>query len=244
MSIALKQIVYNLEDYGGSGGLISTCDPEFDSTLGELIYSAVYQNDANITSEEGTFDSDAVQRITHDLDDYNTRKINIYDNNILYGFSNVKKIGIQAPPGTKFTFSEAEYPNASEYLMVGRTGIYELNDDIVITFLRFQRPKNYVLNKELSQQLQSKGTGIMKSARDTFLNTVNDLTKQYGQAPDRSETGSGYWNDYNTAHQKYVQDYKSGLGLYLKGKAGVYEDGSEDDLYNIIIDFTYGEESN
>jgi len=30
--------------------------------------------------------------------------------------------------------------------------------------------------------------------------------------------------------------------LYLKGKAGVYVDGSEDDLYNIIIDFTYGEE--
>nr|DAT74691.1 MAG TPA: hypothetical protein [Caudoviricetes sp.] len=34
--------------------------------------------------------------------------------------------------------------------MIGRTGIYELNDDIVIKSLRFQRPKNYILNKELS----------------------------------------------------------------------------------------------
>ena len=126
--------------------------------------------------------------------------------------------------------------------MIGRTGIYELNDDIVIKSLRFQHPKNYILNKELSQELQSNGTAIMKQARDEFLTKVTELTKSQGTVPDRTETGNDYWIQYNNLHQQYVTKYRSGLGLYLKGKAGVYVDGSEDDLYNIIIDFTYGEE--
>ena len=47
MSIELKQIVYNLEDYGGSGGLISTNKNNHN----ELIYSTVYQNNENDSTE-------------------------------------------------------------------------------------------------------------------------------------------------------------------------------------------------
>ena len=112
--------------------------------------------------------------------------------------------------------------------------------DIVINYLRFQRPQNYIINKELSQQLQATGTGIMKVARDTFLQKINELEKTLGQAPDRTEAGSEYWTEYNNAHQNYITQYKSGLGIYLKGKAGVYvPDPTIVDLYNIIIDFTY-----
>ena len=147
MSIELKQIVYNLEDYGGSGGLISTNKNNHN----ELIYSMVYQNREN-DSTETTLVGDL------GLTDYMENRIDIFDKNILANYTNVKKIGIQAPPGTKFTFSESLTPNAGQWLMIGRTGIYELNDDIVIKSLRFQRPKNYILNKELSQELQSNGT--------------------------------------------------------------------------------------
>lgn len=231
MSIELKQIVYNLEDYGGSGGLISTNKNNHN----ELIYSMVYQNNEN-DATENTLVGDL------GLTEYMNNRINIFDKNILVNYTNVKKIGIQASPGTKFTFSESITPNAGQWLMVGRTGIYELNDDIVIKSLRFQRPKNYILNKELSQELQSNGTAIMKQARDEFLTKVTELTKSQGTVPDRTETGNDYWIQYNQLHQEYVTKYRSGLGLYLKGKAGVYVDGSEDDLYNIIIDFTYGEE--
>lgn len=235
MSIELKQIVYNLEDYGGSGGLISTNKNNHN----ELIYSTVYQNNEN-DSTETTLVGDL------GLTDYLNNRIDIFstdlEKNFLKNYTNIKKIGIQAPPGTKFTFSESPTPNASQWLMVGRTGIYELNDDIVIKSLRFQRPKNYILNKELSQELQSNGTSIMKQARDEFLTKVTELTKSQGTVPDRTETGNDYWIQYNNLHQQYVTKYRSGLGLYLKGKAGVYVDGSEDDLYNIIIDFTYGEE--
>lgn len=231
MSIELKQIVYNLEDYGGSGGLISTNKNNHN----ELIYSMVYQNREN-DSTETTLVGDL------GLTDYMENRIDIFNKNILVNYTNVKKIGIQAPPGTKFTFSESTTPNTGQWLMIGRTGIYELNDDIVIKSLRFQRPKNYILNKELSQELQSNGTSIMKQARDEFLTKVTELTKSQGTVPDRTETGNDYWIQYNNLHQQYVTKYRSGLGLYLKGKAGVYVDGSEDDLYNIIIDFTYGEE--
>lgn len=226
MGIQFKQIVYNLEDYGGSGGLISTKQGD----LSELVYSAVYQNNLN----------DSTETTMNDETDYENKKINIFGVNILKGFNNVKKIGIQAPPGTKFTFNKATTQDTGEWIMVGRTGIYELNDDIVIDYLRFQRPQNYIINKELSQQLQATGTGIMKAARDTFLQKINELEKTLGQAPDRTEAGSEYWTEYNNAHQNYITQYKSGLGIYLKGKAGVYvPDPTIVDLYNIIIDFTY-----
>ncbi len=226
MGIQFKQIVYNLEDYGGSGGLVSTKQGD----LSELVYSAVYQNNLN----------DSTETTTNDETDYENKKIDIFGVNILKGFNNVKKIGIQAPPGTKFTFNKATTQDTGEWIMVGRTGIYELNDDIVINYLRFQRPQNYIINKELSQQLQATGTGIMKVARDTFLQKINDLEKTLGQAPDRTEAGSEYWTEYNNAHQNYITQYKSGLGIYLKGKAGVYvPDPTIVDLYNIIIDFTY-----
>lgn len=226
MGIQFKQIVYNLEDYGGSGGLVSTKQGD----LSELVYSAVYQNNLN----------DSTETTTNDETDYENKKIDIFGVNILKGFNNVKKIGIQAPPGTKFTFNKATTQDTGEWIMVGRTGIYELNDDIVINYLRFQRPQNYIVNKELSQQLQTTGTGIMKVARDIFLQKINELEKTLGQAPDRTEAGSEYWTEYNNAHQNYITQYKSGLGIYLKGKAGVYvPDPTIVDLYNIIIDFTY-----
>lgn len=226
MGIQFKQIVYNLEDYGGSGGLVSTKQGD----LSELVYSAVYQNNLN----------DSTETTTNDETDYENKKIDIFGVNILKGFNNVKKIGIQAPPGTKFTFNKATTQDTGEWIMVGRTGIYELNDDIVINYLRFQRPQNYIVNKELSQQLQATGTGIMKVARDIFLQKINELEKTLGQAPDRTEAGSEYWTEYNNAHQNYITQYKSGLGIYLKGKAGVYvPDPTIVDLYNIIIDFTY-----
>lgn len=226
MGIQFKQIVYNLEDYGGSGGLVSTKQGD----LSELVYSAVYQNNLN----------DSTETTTNDETDYENKKIDIFGVNILKGFNNIKKIGIQAPPGTKFTFNKATTQDTGEWIMVGRTGIYELNDDIVINYLRFQRPQNYIVNKELSQQLQATGTGIMKVARDIFLQKINELEKTLGQAPDRTEAGSEYWTEYNNAHQNYITQYKSGLGIYLKGKAGVYvPDPTIVDLYNIIIDFTY-----
>ena len=87
MSIELKQIVYNLEDYGGSGGLISTNKNNHN----ELIYSAVYQNNEN-DSTETTLVGDL------GLTDYLNNRIDIFstdlEKNFLKNYTNVKKIEI------------------------------------------------------------------------------------------------------------------------------------------------------
>ena len=80
MSIELKQIVYNLEDYGGSGGLISTNKNNHN----ELIYSMVYQNREN-DSTETTLVGDL------GLTDYMENRIDIFNKNILANYTNVKK---------------------------------------------------------------------------------------------------------------------------------------------------------
>ena len=85
--------------------------------------------------------------------DYENNRIDIYSN-VLAQYKNVKKIGIQAPPGTKFTFAvglDDKQVSSDRIIMVGRTGIYELNDDIVISSLKFIKPQEYVLNEELSK---------------------------------------------------------------------------------------------
>ncbi len=124
--------------------------------------------------------------------------------------------------------------------MVGRTGIYELNDDIVISSLRFIKPQEYILNEALSKELQNTGISTMKKARDKFLEAINKLTQDASFAPDGSVTSSTYWTEFNNAHQEYVHNYEIGLGIYTKGKSGVYvEQKATTDLHNIIIDFTY-----
>jgi hypothetical protein len=41
--------------------------------------------------------------------------------------------------------------NESKTIMVGRTGIYELDDDIAITNMYFIRPRKYKKDEEASQ---------------------------------------------------------------------------------------------
>ena len=67
-----------MEDYGGSGGLIST-DKHNDS---ELVYSTTAYTNINTTETEKLEESD-----------YEKNRIDIYSN-VLAQYSNVKKIGI------------------------------------------------------------------------------------------------------------------------------------------------------
>lgn len=68
--------------------------------------------------------------------DYNEKKINIYENLIpLYG-TKFTKLGIQAPPKTQFEV------DLDKIIMVGQTGIYELDNSLSISYLKFVRPSN------------------------------------------------------------------------------------------------------
>lgn len=102
----IGQIVYNIQDYIVSGDYIST-------------------------SSENPF-----ERISSINPDYKIKKIDIYNQNLVtfYKANKFIKLGIQAPPNTKFKIDE------NKIFTVGQTGIYELNDLIEIKSLSFIQP--------------------------------------------------------------------------------------------------------
>ena len=69
------------------------------------------------------------------------------------------KVGIQAPPGAQVVM------NASKTIMIGRTGIYELDEDIAITSMYFVRPKNYIKDEEETELKKQQGEKIIKDAK-------------------------------------------------------------------------------
>ena len=209
----LGQIIYNVEDYAGTGGVISTA----------------LEDGKNYTED-------------YFLDNKKT-KVNIFTSNIFkqWGASNITKVGIQAPPGTKFAFS-TRTTNDDEIqgpqIMIGQSGIYEL-DGIQLDGLTFFRPKGYALDVEASNQLIHDGKGIMSSAKEEFDLTYESLKKLYSSASN-SNSNKIFWEEYEKNHKAYISQYNLGRSMYLQGLSGVYiTEDSERDLQNVIIDFVY-----
>lgn len=69
------------------------------------------------------------------------------------------KVGIQAPPGAQVVM------NASKTIMIGRTGIYELDEDIVITSMKFVRPTVYIKDEKESESKNKKARRLSKRLR-------------------------------------------------------------------------------
>ena len=51
--------------------------------------------------------------------------------------------------------------NASKTIMIGRTGIYELDEDIVITSMKFVRPTVYIKDEKESESKKQEGEKII-----------------------------------------------------------------------------------
>lgn len=194
----IGQIVYNLEDYSNSGGLVST------SVTGSLIYSS---------NGESAYESS---------------KVNIYaPSNLVPSGTRFMKIGIQAPPGTKVVL------NTDKIILIGQSGIYELDEDIAITSMYFIQPQIYYLNETASNQKVEDGKSIMREAEKNRQDVMEDLSIMPLTEEDEQ------WQDYINAQNTFNEEYYKGLALYREGKAGVYEldPNKKGDLYNIIIDY-------
>lgn len=123
----IGQIIYNLEDYAGTGGLLSTDK----SNILNVVSSVWVENAEN--------------KLQPDNEAYENNRIDIFSYNILshYGIPSVYKLGIQAPSGTKFYLNSTAVPQTDgtiiytggQEIIIGRTGIYELDDDIEVTSL-------------------------------------------------------------------------------------------------------------
>ena len=216
----IGQIVYNVEDYVGHGGLVSS------SAINPFTSDYIVEDQSENNLDEGT-----------------RRKINIYEDILNQcGIKEVKKLGIQAPPGTKFQI-DPDYSSNPIYLIVGRTGIYELDltdeSSNSLKYLSFIRPQNYVLDESDSFARVSEGITKMNESKNKFDKEIKQLQDFYGTISADTDTGKTFWKEYDRLYQDYCIEHENARALYLQGVNGVYHRGSEGDLQNIIIDFYY-----
>ncbi len=161
------------------------------------------------------------------------------------GASQFNKVGVQAPAGTKIVMNE------SKSIMIGRTGIYELDEDIAITNMYFIRPRKYKKDEQASQQAIQQGTADMQKADAKRTADLEEFHRQNPTIPDQEtdpEAYQAYWEAYNNIQTEYIEAYQIALNIYNKGINGIYvlpnpeninAPENYQDLYNVIIDFIY-----
>lgn len=135
------------------------------------------------------------------------------------------KVGIQAPAGTQAVID-------GQTIMVGRSGIYELDDGIAINSLKFVQPVKYVRDDETSDRYIAEGIAGMNDAQ-TIIKEI-----YYDENGDPKDLGSITDEDLKVGNEACVA-YNEAYKMYLSGKNGVYTKGEVTDLKNIVIDFTY-----
>lgn len=193
-------------------------------TVGQVYYNVIDNNSGSYVSSGQNIFSDIIAQV---------------------GASRFNKVGVQAPAGTKIVMNE------SKTIMVGRTGIYELDDDIAITNMYFIRPRKYEKDEEASQQAIEQGTEGMQAADKKRADDLEQFYKENPVMPDPDTDPEGYrayWDSYNNIQTTYIEAYQTALSLYNQGVNGIYVlpnpdniDAPENyqDLYNVIIDFIY-----
>lgn len=193
-------------------------------TVGQVYYNVIDNNSGSYVSSGQNIFSDIIAQV---------------------GASQFNKVGVQAPAGTKIVMNE------SKTIMVGRTGIYELDDDIAITNMYFIRPRKYEKDEEASQQAIEQGTAGMQAADKKRSEDLERFYKENPDMPDQDTDPEGYkayWDAYNNIQTAYIEAYQTALSLYNQGVNGIYVlpnpdnvDAPENyqDLYNVIIDFIY-----
>lgn len=193
-------------------------------TVGQVYYNVIDNNSGSYVSSGQNIFSDIIAQV---------------------GASQFNKVGVQAPAGTKIVMNE------SKTIMVGRTGIYELDDDIAITNMYFIRPRKYEKDEEASQQAIEQGTEGMQAADKKRTDDLEQFYKENPVMPDPDTDPEGYrayWDSYNNIQTTYIEAYQTALSLYNQGVNGIYVlpnpdniDAPENyqDLYNVIIDFIY-----
>lgn len=200
----VQQIIYNLENYGGAG-LISTAAANRNSTI----------------SWDGSDEDKTV---------YENGRINIYQN--LIGEEQVlTKLGIQGPPGTVFHAGSSAEESQSKRIMIGRSGVYELDQTIEIRFLKFEQPIKYKLDEGETGDYLREGMAELQTAETARDEAIRAITSADNVITD--------WTRYIEIQTAYDAAYNAALGKYNLGINGVYKEDGKADLKNIIIDFIY-----
>ena len=160
-----------------------------------------------------------------------------------------EKIGIQAPPGTKFSF------NGTDFFIMGRTGVYEIEE--TISSLMFQAEPEYAKDEINTAALENAAERMLKAAqayykyRDLGEETQDDKYYENWQKYYNGDSTVGYTYDEAskeinmfeiatteaTSYFTYEGQYQAEK-TYLKAKWGVYnQTGNFILLQDIIVDY-------
>lgn len=218
MATTVGQLVYNLEDYNAAGGYISTNNSNITqtitSTLADGSVNPDYENNKIKIAKTDTDNVNLVEKITGSEQ------------------TPLLKVGIQAPPGTKVVLN-----NDSRVIMIGRTGVYELDEEIEIKKFYFLKPKNFILDEAATLTALNNGRNALQSAEDNRQSEMDRINKKY---PEHNEE---YWAEYTQIQTVYLAAYDKAVAQYNTGLNGIYKqkDPPNDykDLFNIIIDYVY-----
>lgn len=237
------QIIYNVQDYYNSGGYISSAK---NGPLSSTVNSSSYTKE--VTDANGTYtvpDWDAYKKDCYSITDSKSIINAIGENNP------ISKLGIQAPSGTKVHLNSGSTNGDEQIIMIGRTGMYELDENINITDIYFERPRNYILDEDATGKQLSLGKDGMKTAEETRenrINTLNGGTNPYVPGQTVIKDSKEYWNCYIKINDDFQKAYDTAKGQYNIGVTGIYKLPNQDntdaeenykELYNIIIDFEY-----
>lgn len=170
-----------------------------------------------------------------------------------YQATQFTKIGIQAKPGTKVIMGTDNTGSNDKTIIIGITGIYELDNDIAIKKMLFLRPLKYEFDPDESTEAMREGVAIIRAAEIKREQDLAAAMRNYGTggvAPNNpaEPTFQAYWNAFNRAQTEFLQQYNLGLSKYQNGINGIYKLPNEnnleapenyDDLYDVIVDFLY-----
>lgn len=241
------QIIYNVQDYYNSGGYISSSK---SSPLTSTVNSSSDLYTKEITGSDGN------TYIVPDWDKYIADCVDITISGFL-GKISINKIGIQAPSGTKVHLNSGSNKSDEQVIMIGRTGMYELDEDILINDVYFEKPKNYILDTKETQQQLNVGIAGMEAAENERKTNMEKLNGEDNEDKKKHNPFTGaeiadddveaYWNCYIEIETRYQTKYDTAKGQYNIGVTGIYklpsqlnrDEPDEKELYNIIIDFEY-----
>lgn len=137
------------------------------------------------------------------------------------GASQLTKVGVQAPPGTQMVL------NQIKQIMIGRTGIYELDEDISITELYFVRPQNYIEDKEEEDKAIENGLKGIEEAMNTrkseYLTWTNNLVDSWIDIPGAID----YWQEELNNAQEELAEQEALLVQLNQELEGLDETSSE-----------------
>lgn len=135
----------------------------------------------------------------------------------------VYKLGVQAPPGSKMLINDKE-------ILMGRTGIYELDEDIKVRSLSFIEQYEYAKDEDATKKALDDGKEQLAAAENYRKEEMAKITDADGSITD--------WNTYQTIQETYYEKYYAAMETYKKGVNGVYNPTNVPrELNNVIIDY-------